>query len=266
MYCNRTKKEFVIGIVSLVFCVACSSEHNFEKDYKVYEVQGNVRQIVYKNVENNANDMVITYNKDGMLLSEQIRGQYVEYQYDGLYVHSLKLFTGDSLELKRRYTYSKNLPVEIREYDAKGTFRKRVSYSYDEKGNRTQGLILTPYNDTLYTWHYVFEDDKVQQETRINYMQENRYQQRFLYEYNKNGMLTSISEYDDDSVLMTKTEYENFHGVDLQTKVIHYWNGQPSDTIAISYGFDDKGNWVFKRTKYSTRRENRQERTILYYK
>lgn len=245
--------------------VSCSSEGEFETDYKVYEVQGNVRQVIYKNVNNNSNDVVATFNKAGMLVSEKMRGRMFEYQYDGMYVRSLKAYIGDSLELKRSYTYKKNLPVEIREYDNVGTYRKRVHYDYDDRGNRTKGVILNPYNDTLFVWDYSFVDNLVQQEVRLNYQNGAEFKQRFDYLYDDKNELCAIVEYE-DSVLMTKTEYKNYRGIPLPSKIIRYWNDEVSASTDITYGFDEKGNWIFKRSVSANGREQRQERTIVYYK
>lgn len=261
------KKKFILFGLSclLISFSSCSSKDSFETDYKVYEVQGKVRQIIYKNVENDAvNDATITFNKDGMLLSEKMRGRTFEYQYDGLYIHSLKAYYGDSLDLKRTYTYKGTLPVEIREYDNVGTYRKRVHYEYDEMGNRIKGVIFSPYNDTLFVWNYEFEKDKVMKEIRKNYQYGDGFEQVFEYSYDEDGELKSILSYE-ESILTCKTEYKTYHGVSLQTKVLNYWDGEVSDSTKMTYGFDEKGNWIFRRS-VSNGRELRQERSILYYK
>ena len=263
-YNMRMKKVLCLMIPALML-LSCSSEQEFETDYKVYEVQGPVRQIVYKNTSSDANDIVVTYNKDGMLLSEKMQGRTIEYQYDGKYVQSLKMYTGDSLELKRTYTYSNNLPVEIKEYDKVGTFRKRVCYEYDSNGNRTKGVILSPYKDTLFVWKYSFQGNDVQKEERINHQNGGDFTQHFDYEYDSDGNLSAIVEYD-ESILVTKTIYTNYHGIALQTKVLHYWDDVPTDSVMMTYGFDEKGNWIFKRSSVANRPDTRQERTILYYK
>lgn len=264
--CYRLEMNRLVPFFVLVlFLGSCSTQADFETDYKVYEVQGAVRQIVYKNAESNTNDIVVTYNKDGMLLSEKMRGRTIEYQYDGKYVQSLKMYSGDSLDLKRTYTYNNNLPVEIKEYDKNGTFRKRVIYEYDTDGNRVKGVILSPYKDTMFVWKYSFRGKDVQKEERINYQNGGDFTQHFDYEYDLDGNLSAIVEYD-ESILVTKTEYTNYHGIALQTKVLHYWDDVPTDSVMMTYGFDEKGNWIFKRTTTANRQDIRQERTILYYK
>ncbi len=249
----------------LIGTVACSKDQEFETDYKVYEVQGAVRQVAYKSVGNEDNDAIAIFNKNGMLVSEKMRGRSFEYQYDGMYVRSLKAFIGDSLELRRTYTYENDLPIEIREYASDGTYRKRVVYDYDENRNRTRCIVLSPYKDTLFVWNYIIENNKVQKEIRTSKQAQLEYEQTYVYEYEEDGNMLSVMEYE-DSQIISKTEYKTYHGVALPSKKVQYWNGELLDSTIMTYGFDEKGNWIFKRTVPSRGHELRQERTILYYK
>ena len=250
-------------IVGLLY--SCSEKGKIETDYKVYEVHGNVRQIAYSGAQPNEKDVTVTFNRDGMLELEKIRGRSFEYKYDGTHVVSLKSYIGDSVDLRRTFEYKNGLPVEIKEYDGTGTFRKKVQYEYNSDGNRVKGVILNPYNDTMFVWKYTYKDSLVMQETRINYQGTTKFVQTFDYSYNEKGELLSIVE-SSDGEIYSKTEYKTFHTVPLQTTVINYWNNQPSDSTTMMYVFDEKGNWIFKRTKSSGGREQRQERTIMYYK
>lgn len=272
-------KQYFPFFAALALLFSCSNNATFETDYKVYEVQGNVREITYKNIDNPNNSVVAQFNKDGMLVREQLPGRIFEYKYDGKYIQELKSFVGDSIDLRRTYKYEKQLPVEIREFDTKGTLRKKVQYSYDSEGNRIKGVILNPYNDTLFVWDYTFKDGLVREENRMGFNEvlasdeteptvktfEKSYETRFEYVYNDKNELASIIEFAGDERIF-KTDYKVFHDVPLQIAVISYWGGAVSDSTTMSYGFDDNGNWIFKRTLSSRGREQRQERVVKYYK
>lgn len=275
-------KRYFLFFASLALLCSCSNNAQFETDYKVYEVQGKVREVTYKNIDNPNNSVVAQFNKDGMLVHEQLQGRIFEYKYDGKYIKELKSFIGDSVDLRRTYKYEKHLPVEIREFNNEGTIRKKVQYTYDSEGNRTKGVILSPYNDTLFIWNYTFKDGLVLQENRIGFSEviptgdaqntepmvktfKESYEARFEYTYNDEKELTSIVEFAGEERI-SKTEYKMFHGVPLQTAIISYWAGAVVDSTTMTYGFDEKGNWIFKRTLSSRGREQRQERVVKYYK
>lgn len=275
-------KRYIFFLASVALLFSCSNSADFETDYKVYEVQGKVREVTYKNNENPDKNVVIQFNKDGMLVHEQLPGRIFEYKYDGKYIKELKSFIGDSVDLRRTYKYEKHYPVEIREFNNEGTIRKKVQYTYDSDGNRTKGVILNPYNDTLFVWDYTFKDGLVYEENRIGFSEviptgdtqnsepivktyKKSYEARFEYAYNDKKELASIIEFAGDERIL-KTDYKVFHGVPLQIAVINYWGGAVSDSTTMTYGFDDKGNWIFKRTLSSRGREQRQERVVKYYK
>ena len=275
-------KRYILFFASVALFFSCSRSADFETDYKVYEVQGKVREVMYKNSDNPNSNVVAQFNKDGMLVHEQLPGRIFEYKYDGKYIKELNSFVGDSIDLRRTYKYKKHLPVEIREFDAKGTLRKKVQYTYDSDGNRTKGVILSPYNDTLFVWNYTFQDGLVRQENRAGFTEilpkndtensepkvktyEKTYEARFDYTYNDKKELTSIVEFAGEERI-SKTEYKTFHGVPLQTAIISYWAGAVADSTTMTYGFDEKGNWIFKRTLSSRGHEQRQERVVMYYK
>ena len=85
-------------IVGLLY--SCSEKGKIETDYKVYEVHGNVRQIAYSSAKPNEKDVTVTFNRDGMLELEKIRGRSFEYKYDGTRVVSLKAYVGDSVDFQ----------------------------------------------------------------------------------------------------------------------------------------------------------------------
>ncbi|MCQ2608832.1 MAG: hypothetical protein MJ197_09125 [Bacteroidales bacterium] len=261
---------------SILLFFSCS-EKEMENDLKTYEVQGKVRQIQYKGTEN-SNGNTIRFNTDGLVLSERFGGRLFSYKYDGMYANELKVFLGDSLEIKRLFTYKNNIPTEIREYDKRGTLQKKVIYKYDKNGNRTQGIILTTYNDTLSMEEYEYEQNLIIKKTRYTYNEHveqtdetsqqirsyiRAYATEYSYTYNENKELETCTETIGDEP-MSKLYYKNFHGVDLTVSEVSYWGGTKDSSI-ITYGFDEKGNWIFKRTM-SNNREQRQERSILYYK
>ncbi len=262
---------------SILLFFSCSKKE-LENDLKTYEVQGKVRQIQYNGNEN-SNGSTIRFNTDGLLLSERYAGRLFSYKYDGMYANELKVFFGDSLEIKRLFSYKNNMPTEIREYDKKGTLQKKVVYKYDKKGNRTQGIILTTYNDTLSMEEYEYEEDLVIKKTRYTYNEhveqaneentkqirshKRSYSTEYVYTYNQNKELETCTETIGDEC-MSKMYYKDFHGVSLPISEVSYWGGIKDSSI-VTYGFDDKGNWIFKRT-VNNNREQRQERSILYYK
>lgn len=263
--------------LSILLCFSCAKKE-METDLKAYEVQGKVRQIQYKGSES-ANGNSIRFNTDGLILSERYGGRLFSYKYDGMYATELKIFLGDSLEIKRLFTYKNTVPTEIREYDKKGTLQKKVIYKYDKNDNRTQGIILTTYNDTLSMEEYEYDQNRMTKKIRYTYNEhiepindENSkeirshiraYASEYNYEYNENNELVSCTETIGDEC-MSKTYYKNFHGVDLAISEVSYWGGA-QDSSVVTYGFDEKGNWIFKRT-VSSHREQKQERAILYYK
>ena len=258
-------KNFLFCLLIVGLLYSCSEKGKIETDYKVYEVHGNVRQIAYSSANPKEKDVMVTFNRDGMLELEKIRGRSFEYKYDGVRVVSLKSYVGDSVDLRRTFEYKNGLPVEIREYDGAGTFRKKVLYEYDADDNRIKGVILNPYGDTIFVWKYDYRDSLVMKEIRTNYQGATKYVQTFDYSYNEKGELSSIVESSGNEIY-SRTEYKTFHTVPLQTTIVNYWNNQPSDSTTMMYVFDEKGNWIFKRTKSSGGREQRQERTIMYYK
>ncbi len=275
-------KRYFLFASAVVLMFSCSHKAELETDYKVYEVQGKVREIVYKNIENANNDVVVQFNKEGMITLEKRPGRTFEYLYDDNYIQKLNVFAGDSIEVRRTYKYDKHLPVQIQEYDYVGTLSKKVKYTYDSDGNRTQGVIINPYNDTLFIWNYTFEDGLVRQETRVAFSEvitpasddnsmpevktfQQSYDAHFDYTYNDKKELVSIVEFVGKERI-SKTEYAMFSGVPLPVALISYWGGAVSDSTTMSYGFDEKGNWIFKRTLSTHGREQRQERVVKYYK
>lgn len=274
-------KRYFLPILSILLFFSCSNS-KIKTDYKDFEVQGTVRQITYKSLESKNRDVVVRFNKDGMLISERIYGRYFEFKYDDKKVTEVKGFIGDSLDLRRTFTYKHNNPIEIREYDKIGNLRKKTMYQYDDEGNNIGGADLNAYNDTLASQNRTYKNGLVQEETRNIYneqsiplsdedasIKKNKYilafSTHYKYEYKENNELVSLSEIDDDAIY-SKTIYKTYHNLSLPIKTYTYWDNKITDSTTITYGFDEKGNWIFKRSVATHGKEIRQERIITYYK
>jgi hypothetical protein len=244
---------------------ACNSSKISDKDLKSFEVAGNVRQIIYVEEDPKRNSEVY-FSDNGAILYEKYQGQNLQYNYEDKQLTMLKIYSSlNSITAKRKYIYTDDLLIEIREFDSQNSYQKRVCYKYDSNKNMLRGDLLSAYNDTLYSWQYTYSATNKMLTERNTSRSDGGFEKNIKYLYDSLDNIAEIQEFEGEKELLKKRKFTQFNNFPLQTKMFTYWAGDIIDSTMYEYKFDKKGNWISRESIPLQGRKLITKRTILYY-
>ena len=178
----------------------------------------------------------------------------------------LKIYSSlNSITAKRKYIYTDDLLIEIREFDSQNSYQKRVCYKYDSNKNMLRGDLLSAYNDTLYSWQYTYSATNKMLTERNTSRSDGSFEKNIKYLYDSLDNIAEIQEFEGEKELLKKRKFTQFNNFPLQTKMFTYWAGDIIDSTMYEYKFDKKGNWISRESIPLQGRKLITKRTILYY-
>lgn len=199
-----------------------------ETDWERLGLRGDVKSLIYTKYKNNSKDKFAE------------KGRIVEVK---------KMFFGSLGNLRR-----------IEEYDAEEDLVGKYLYVYNDqnqiiKKTRIAG-DLTESAKTTYSYN------SENQLREINHISEGRFAYKLLYEYNKDGLLKTIYEYDIEGKQAAKTSYTYDRNGQMFSHEFYAVSPQRED-FKITFDYNQEGK-VFKTIKYNTDNSLNQITTTNY--
>lgn len=189
-----------------------------ETSYKVVEKNGKIQkgEIIEDSMPFSPSSTKIVFNKHGNKIEE--------YWFN----------TNEGLLLKNTYKYDRKRNI----VEQGGSFKKKFTYEYDEKGNKTKEIICDSDGGLICTITYVFDEKGNRTEENV-YDSNGNLEFKYTYKYDEKGNVIAEKWYGSKGII----SYYRFV-CDEEGKIKELYNMDSKYTY--TYNYDQKGNWIEK--------------------
>ncbi|MBP1645435.1 MAG: hypothetical protein H6Q16_1010 [Bacteroidetes bacterium] len=289
---NR-KVFFIVSLfVFIIFNLTTIAQSKKKSDAEIDELRGKVMCVEYKAftkgetffrlipIKRVISDEYTIYNKDGSIFSHKQINGYKEnysislYKYDerGNCIERIDSNYDEGITRSRVYNH-------IYKYDNSGNiieesnyfnneFSSKYYYKYDENGNCYESISYESENDSAFSKTLYIRDKDKKKVEWIMYNKLGDLDSRFIREYDNNGNVIKVENFNQEDTLPSVTFYKYNDKNDI-TEQSFFDNKTNTKYIVykIKYKYDSKGNWI-KGTKYNKDGsiEFIHKRKIKYYK
>lgn len=268
-------RKFAALLFFVSFAIIGFAQVNKESDLAIMNLRGNVKYIEESTYY--PQSKVIT--QDSVYFNPSYRGYVLmKFNKDGNMDHSIiknKFFPNFSKVITEKYIYkySENGALFEKMYSKKDVFDINYKYIYDEQGNLIKETSFYKDNSPGQYDYYKY-DAKGNQIEMSSYYEDDKLIYRITYEYDTKGNvirensfspyneLNSYSEYkyDDkgnkieknyfskDGILDEMTSYKYDKQGNLTEEKIFKSNGDLKDIRTYQYKYDNKFNWIEKKS------------------
>jgi YD repeat-containing protein len=268
-------KIFIIGIFSLFTTVLNSQNFNCkemslkgkvrnisETQYKMSDINPGVNEVLSTTFSFNRNCQKIeeiTTDIEGEIVNQHI----IQYDKSGNIISENKEAPKVKGYFNTKYRYSANKRLSKKEITSEGKLIATHIYHYDADGNVDNKEIkkIKSYdlNDEKFEYKY---DDKNRLIEEIHH--DGKRYARIEYKYNDKDQLIRRVEYNERGGIVYESDYTYDELDNLSTEVSAY-RGNNTFNYSYLYEYDDKGNWINKRSLSNDKTYSLQIRIITYY-
>jgi len=233
-----------------------------ETQYKLNDINPGLNEIVYT---------IFQFDKDCRKTSEtstEISGEVknkhtVVYDKSGNITSEIKQNNDVNGNFSIKYKYNAQKKLDKKEMSSGNRVLSTYIYSYDDNGNVSAMEIkkrpgLLDVDDEKFEYKY---DEKNRLVEEIHLDGEDY--RKTEYVYNDKNQLIRLVEYNHRGGITFETDYEYDELDNLSTEKSQY-RGNPTRDISYVYEYDDRGNWINKRSLANDKTFSLQIRVINY--